>query len=202
MFAAALGLLGTVLLCVVEAARTTGGTGRTSAAGTLLGIGLGLLAAVTYALYSWAAHRLITRRIPSRAAMGAVFGLGGLLLLPVLLATGAPLLASWSDAAVGTYLALVPMFVGYVLFGRGLAHVPASTATTLSLFEPAVAAVLAVLVVGERLPGTGWAGIVLVIACLAVLTTPRPSATHFDGDGAPRWRAGLMRGLQRLPVRR
>ncbi|MFE2992058.1 DMT family transporter [Streptomyces sp. NPDC059262] len=172
MLAAALGLLGTALLCVAEAAHATDGTGRTSMAGTLLGIGLGLVAAATYALYSWAAHRLITRQIPSRAAMGAVFGLGGLLLAPVLLATGAPLLASWSNAAVGAYMALVPMLAGYVLFGWGLAHVPASTATTLSLLEPAVAAVLAVLVVGELLPAAGWMGIALVIACLAVLTTP------------------------------
>ncbi|WP_405385819.1 DMT family transporter [Streptomyces sp. NBC_01102] len=173
--AAALGLFGTALLCVAEAALTTDGTGRTSMAGTLLGIGLGLVAAATYALYSWAAHRLITRQIPSRVAMGAVFGLGGLFLLPVLLATGAPLVASWPNAAVGTYMALVPMFAGYVLFGWGLAHVPASTATTLSLLEPAVAAVLAVLVVGERLLATGWMGIALVIACLAVLTTPIPT---------------------------
>ncbi|MGW1910415.1 DMT family transporter [Streptomyces sp. NPDC002076] len=170
--AAALGLLGTVLLCVAEAARAADDTGRTSVATTLLGVSLGLVAAATYALYSWAAHGLITRRIASRAAMGAVFGLGGLLLLPVLLATGAPLIGSWSNAAVGTYMALVPMFAGYVLFGWGLAHVPASTATTLSLLEPAVAAVLAVLVVGERLPAAGWAGIALVVACLAVLTSP------------------------------
>ncbi|MEU4039974.1 DMT family transporter [Streptomyces collinus] len=176
--AASLGLLGTVLLCVAEAAHAadtdahSGGGGSASVSTTLLGVGLGLVAAATYALYSWAAHRLITRRIPSRAAMGAVFGLGGLLLLPVLLVTGAPLVGSWSNAAVGTYMALVPMFTGYVLFGWGLAHVPASTATTLSLLEPAVAAVLAVLVVGERLPATGWSGVALVIACLAVLTTP------------------------------
>lgn len=176
--AAALGLLGTVLLCVAEAAhaaeasRAADGTGSASVATTLLGVGLGLVAAVTYALYSWAAHRLMTRRIPSRAAMGAAFGLGGLLLLPVLLATGAPLLDSWPNAAVGSYMALVPMFAGYVLFGWGLARVPASTATTLSLLEPAVAAVLAVLIVGERLPAAGWTGIALVIACLAVLTAP------------------------------
>ncbi|MHA4818215.1 DMT family transporter [Streptomyces aculeolatus] len=108
--------------------------------------------------------------------MGAVFGIGGLLLLPVLAVTGTPLVASWSNAAVGAYMVLVPMLVGYVLFGWGLAHVPASTATTLSLLEPAVAACFAVLVVGERLPAIGWAGITLVIACLAVLTTPtRPS---------------------------
>nr|WP_236055199.1 DMT family transporter [Streptomyces sabulosicollis] len=104
--------------------------------------------------------------------MGAVFGVGGLLLVPVLLFTGAPLLDSGSNVAVGAYMALVPMFAGYVLFGWGLAHVPASTATTLSLLEPAVAAVLAVLVVGERLPAAGWGGIALVLACLAVLTAP------------------------------
>ncbi|WP_333778236.1 DMT family transporter [Streptomyces sp. IBSBF 3136] len=197
MLAASLGLLGTVLLCVAEAAHAIDGGGggadggrSASVPATLLGVGLGVVAAATYALYSWAAHRLITRRIPSRAAMGAVFGLGGLFLLPVLLVTGAPLVASWSDAAVGTYMALVPMFTGYVLFGWGLAHVPASTATTLSLLEPAVAAVLAVLVVGERLPATGWLGVALVIACLAVLTAPtgggfrrdRRMAAHRAGD--------------------
>jgi DME family drug/metabolite transporter len=178
MVAASLGLSGTVLLCVAEAAHAAHaaeGTGRSSVVGTLLGVGLGLVAAATYALYSWAAHRLITRQIPSSAAMGAVFGLGGLLLLPVLLTTGAPLVASWSNAAVGTYMAIIPMFAGYGLFGWGLARVPASTATTLSLLEPAVAAVLAVLVVGERLPATGWTGIALVITCLAVLTTPTPA---------------------------
>ncbi|MEU1407912.1 DMT family transporter [Streptomyces sp. NPDC005728] len=174
--AATFGLLGTTLLCVAEAAHAADDAAQASVAATVLGIGLGLVAAATYALYSWAAHRLITRQIPSRAAMGAVFGLGGLLLVPVLLVTGAPLIGSWSNAAVGTYMALIPMFAGYVLFGWGLTHVPASTATTLSLLEPAVAAVLAVLVVGERLPAAGWTGIALVIACLAVLTAPAPAA--------------------------
>ncbi len=171
---AALGLAGTVLLCAAEAAHasTGAGAGAGSAGATVLGVGLGLVAGFTYALYSWAAHRLISHGVGSSAAMGAVFGIGGLLLMPVLLATGAPLLDSWSNAAVGTYMALVPMFLGYVLFGWGLAHVPASTATTLSLLEPAVAAVLAVVVVGERLPLPGWLGVALVVGCLAVLTTP------------------------------
>ncbi|MFF9126638.1 EamA family transporter [Streptomyces sp. NPDC014889] len=117
--------------------------------------------------------------------MGTVFGLGGLLLLPVLLATGAPLLDSWSNAAVGVYMALVPMFVGYVLFGWGLVHVHASMATTLSLLEPAVAAVLAVLVVGERLPATGWTGVALVVACLTVLTAPAPGLRRRHEAGGP-----------------
>lgn len=175
---AALGLTGTVLLCLAEAAGADTGPGAHSAQATVLGVALGLVAGFTYALYSWAAHRLMRRGVTSGAAMGTVFGLGGLLLLPVLLATGAPLVDTWSNAAVGVYMALVPMFVGYVLFGWGLAHVPASTATTLSLLEPAVAALLAVLVVGERLPPLGWAGITLVVGCLAVLTTPTRTAAR------------------------
>ena len=79
--------------------------------------------------------------------MGAVFGGGGLLLMPVLAITGAPLLAT-PQFAVGAYMALGPMFLGYLLFGHGLTKVPASTATTVTLTEPAIATVLAVLIVG------------------------------------------------------
>lgn len=104
--------------------------------------------------------------------MGATFGMGGLMLMPVLLITGAPLLASWGNASVGLYMALVPMFLGYLCFGHGLARIPASTATTITLFEPVVAAGLAVVIVGERLPAMGWAGIVLILACLACISAP------------------------------
>ncbi len=171
MAGAAAGLAGIVLLSLAGATRPH--PGHPAAWSATLGVGLGLAAGVTYALYTWAAHRLIGRGVAPRAAMGAVFGLGGLLLLPVLLATGTPLAASWPNAAVGAYLALVPMFTGYFLFGRALAHVAASTATTLSLLEPAVATILAVIVVGERLPAAGWAGLALVAGCLVVLTAPR-----------------------------
>ena len=170
MLGAALGLAGILLLCVAEAAQPH--SGRAGVWLTVLGLVLGLAAGVTYAVYSWAAHRLMKCGVTSRAAMGAVFGLGGLLLAPVLLVTGAPLVDSWSGAATGAYMALVPMFTGYLLFGWALARIPASTATTLSLLEPAVATVLAVLVVGERLPGLGWTGVALIVGCLAVLTAP------------------------------
>ena len=169
---AVLGVSGAALLCIADA----GHADATSAAGTgwstPAGIALGLLAGLTYALYSWAAHRLITTGIPSRAVMGSVFGFGGLLLMPVLAATGAPLVASWQNLAVGVYMALVPMFAGYVLFGWGLARVRASTATTLSLAETVVAALLAVVVVGERLPALGWIGAALIAGSLFVLTLP------------------------------
>ncbi|WP_210418972.1 DMT family transporter [Pseudarthrobacter sp. NIBRBAC000502770] len=148
------------------------------------GILLGLLAGTTYALYSWTAHRLAATGVTSRAAMGSIFGLGGLLLMPVLAVTGGPLLESWGNVSVGAYMAVVPMFAGYLLFGWGLARVGASTATGISLLETAVAAVLAVLVVGERLPAPGWLGAAVVLASLFILA-PRPRPAKVPA-GQPR----------------
>ncbi len=174
MLGAGVGLVGVALLTLTEPEHGAGGTGDDAA----LGILLGLLAGLTYALYSWAAHRTMQAGVSSRVAMGTIFGVGGVLLMPVLFVTGAPLLNSWNNFSVGAYMALVPMFLGYVFFGLGLARVKASTATTLSLAEPVVAAVLAVVVVGERLPLIGWIGVTLVIASLAVLTVPLKRKTR------------------------
>lgn len=172
---ALLGVGGAALLSFAgHAPAGTAPTGPGEDPGTsTAGILLGLLAGSTYALYSWAAHRLTGQGLTARAAMGAVFGLGGLLLMPVLAVTGGPLLESWRSVGVGAYMAAVPMFAGYLLFGWGLAQVGASTATSISLLETVVAAVLAVLVVGERLPALGWLGAAVVLAGLFILT-PRP----------------------------
>jgi DME family drug/metabolite transporter len=185
---AALGVGGAVLLCFAEAGHGDPASATDLGWSTSAGIGLGLIAGLTYALYSWAAHRLINAHIPSTAAMGAVFGVGGLLLMPVLAITGTPLVTSWQNLAVGVYMALFPMFAGYVLFGWGLARVRASTATTISLAETVVAAILAVVVVGERLPVLAWVGAGLVAGSLFVLALParmkrygRPDETPSDG---------------------
>ncbi|WP_205571800.1 DMT family transporter [Arthrobacter celericrescens] len=170
---AALGLCGALFLCLAGPAHSASGP-EVSGWATSLGIGVGLIAGLSYAVYSWAAHRLIGRGIPSTAAMGSVFGVGGLLLLPVLAVTGAPFLSSWQNLAVGAYMAAVPMFAGYVLFGWGLARVGAGTATTLTLSEIVVAAVLAVLVVGEQLSAVAWTGAALITGSLFILTVPSP----------------------------
>ena len=140
---------------------------------TVAGVGLGLLAGLAYALYTYASSRAIGRGQPSRGVMGAMFGLGAVLLLPVLLLTGAPLLQSWNTVGIAAYLAIGPMFVAYLLFGVGLRSIRSSSATTITLLEPVVATVLAVLVVGERLAPVGWLGLALVLAGLTVLVTAR-----------------------------
>jgi DME family drug/metabolite transporter len=169
MLAAALGVIGSAILCLAQLDDQT-----TSAAATIWGILLGLVAGATYAVYSWVAHRLMDDGVSRAASMGAVFGIGGLLLIPVLVITGAPLVASFQALAVASYMAVIPMFLGYLLFGIGLARVSASTATTITIAEPAVATLLAVVVVGEQLTSLGWAGL-SVIAVVLVLLALGPS---------------------------
>lgn len=178
--AALLGIIGSLLLVF-----STQHSDVVSETSVLTGIILGLVAGIAYATYSWAVQRLMTQHIGRAAAMGSVFGAGGVMLLPVLFLTGAPLVGTPQAFAVGAYMALVPMFLGYFAFGYGLAKIPASSATTLTLFEPGVATVLAVLIVGERLTPLGWAGLAsfaVVLAILALVPPPRPSARH---QGSP-----------------
>ena len=56
-----------------------------------IGIILGLIAALTYSLYSWAAKKMIDQGIDSKASMGLIFGFGALLLLPTLFLTASNL---------------------------------------------------------------------------------------------------------------
>jgi DME family drug/metabolite transporter len=195
---ALLGVGGAALLSIAGHGPDGAGAGPGLALGAAsAGIFLGLVAGTTYALYSWAAHRLIGSGVSSRAAMGAVFGTGALLLMPVLFFTGHPFTESWTNFGVGAYMALVPMFAGYVLFGWGLARVGASTATGISLVETVVAAVLAVLVVGERLPAAGWIGAVAVLAGLVFLL-PRVSRQGRGGRRLPR--LSVPRAVERSPA--
>ena len=167
-FAALLGITGSTLLCAAKLNEAPD-----AAFSTVLGIALGLIAGATYATYSWAAHRLIVGGVDRAAAMGATFGLGGLALLPVLALSGSEFLASAQNIGIGLYMALIPMFLGYWLFGFGLTRISARTATTLTLAEPAIAAVLAVWIVGESLPLLAWIGLGAIGISLLVLSLDR-----------------------------
>lgn len=130
------------------------------------GVLLGLFAGLTYAIYSWGVKAMIDHGIESQTAMGSVFGIGGVLLLPTLFITGDNLFASSTNTTVMLYMALIPMGLGYVAFGFGLRFVTASGASILTLFEPVIAAALAVAIVGEEISLIGWVGITLTLVCL------------------------------------
>lgn len=143
------------------------------ASGVGSGILLGLLAGLAYALYTYSSTRAIRVGHGGRSVMGGMFGLGAVGLAPVLIVTGAPLVQSSSTVSIAAYLVIVPMFVAYLLFGFGLVRLRSSTATTITLLEPCVATVLAVIVVGERLSVLGWIGLGLILVGVTVLATAR-----------------------------
>ncbi|WP_235883248.1 DMT family transporter [Saccharopolyspora elongata] len=163
--AAAVSVLGLLLI-------TVGGESGVGA-DVVVGALLGLLGGAAYVAYSWAAARMMRGGHGSRAVMGAMFGAGAVVLLPVLAFTGGPLLSSPSGLLVAGYLAVIPMGLAYLLFGAGLRRTSASVATTLSLLEPVVAALLSVLVVGERLGIAAWCGVALIGIGLVLVSTRR-----------------------------
>lgn len=167
MIACLVGIAGAAALCLTEGSGDPG-----SSIG--LGVALGLVAGATYGGYSWVLRRVMSRRIPRGAATGAVLGLGGVILVPIAV-VGLVLTASIPASAwlVLGYLALVPMFVGYVLFSRGLAGIDATTATTITLVEPAVATLLAVVILHEHVGVSGWVGLALLTLALLILAAPR-----------------------------
>ncbi|MEU4823878.1 EamA family transporter [Actinomadura sp. NPDC023710] len=146
-----------------------------------LGIGLALLSGLAYAAYATVASVLITRGEQDRAVAAALFGTAALPLVPVLLAGPTGWLVTGSGALIALYLGVITTGGGYLLFARGLRTTPATTATTLTLAEPAVAAVLGTVLLGERLGGSALGGLVLLAASLVVLVAPRRRGR---GEGA------------------
>ncbi|WP_218025115.1 EamA family transporter [Nocardia jejuensis] len=139
------------------------------------GIALAGCAGLSYAVYSLVGGRLIARGHASGTVMGAMFGAASLLVLPVLLCSGLGWLATPRGAAVALHLAVFTTFVAYLLFGYGLRHTTIAVATTLTIAEAAVAAVLGVLIVGERLPLISWCGAAVLAVALILLTRPAQS---------------------------
>jgi drug/metabolite transporter, DME family len=147
--------------------------GGQAAGVNLTGVGLALLAGLSYALYAVVASRLITQGLTERVVMGGLFGGGAVLLLPLLLAGPAGWLLTARGMAIALYLGVITTVIAYLLYGRGLRSVPVAVAVTLGLAEPAVAALLAVMVLGERLTAPAVAGLTLIGIALAVLVAPR-----------------------------
>jgi drug/metabolite transporter, DME family len=151
-------------------------TGGRSAGTNPGGVALALAAGLCYAFYAVAAARLIAAGSPEGAVMGLLFGGAAVLLAPVLAATSPGWLLTGRGLAVTAYLGIVTTVLAYLLYGRGLRTVPAPVAVTLGLAEPVVAAILGLVVLGERLTATAIVGLVLVGLALAVLALGRGQA--------------------------
>lgn len=142
--------------------------------------GLGVLCAVGSAA-TYAAATVLGRQAARRAgplALAAITtGIGAVAMLPVLAVlagTGAQVTTADPRAlALLGYLGVMTLALAACLVFAGLQVVTGSAATLATLLEPVSAAVIAALLLGERLGPGGWLGMALVLASLVGLATRR-----------------------------
>ncbi|MDI2125553.1 DMT family transporter [Yinghuangia seranimata] len=138
----------------------------------LVGVGLAVAAGLSYAVYATVGARLIAAGRRSRPVLGVMFAGAAVLVAPLVVADGG-WLASGRGLAVAAHLSVLTTFAAYTLFGFGLRWTTAATATALTLAEPAAAAVLAVVVLGEPMAALSWAGLAVTGVALGALTLSR-----------------------------
>ncbi|MFC4112787.1 DMT family transporter [Nonomuraea zeae] len=136
------------------------------------GVLFALLGGLLYAFYAVSAARAIETGAPSNAVMGVLFGGSAVIMLPVLLVNGVGWLSEPRGLLAVLYLGLGTTALSYFLYGLGLRTTPVATAATLALAEPAVAALLGLLVLGERLAPVSIAGLVMLVLSLVVVAVP------------------------------
>ena len=142
--------------------------GGFSETAVLASTGMALLSAAGFAVVTLIGTSPVTG-LDELTLNGFGFSLGGMALLPLAAVVGGGLGFRPSLASAGLLAALGigPTAVAYTLYFRGLRKASASTAALLSLIEPLAAAVLAALVLGDRLSTTGIAGAVMLLAAVA-----------------------------------
>ncbi len=212
--------IGSAPVIVLAASRVTGRpAGRHAAATTALAVtGLGLLvglpsgfgesavlASAGMAVLSAAGFAAITltgsRPVPGLddlTVTGFGFTIGGLALMPLAeLAGGIGFRPA--PASIGLLIALGtgPTAVAYTLFFRGLRSAAPGTAALLALLEPLTGAVLADLLLGERLSATGIAGAAAIGAAVIITVRANRGADRVGGDDGGDAQPGLPG--QRLP---
>ena len=145
-----------------------------------LGILMALVAGFAYALYTFMANRLMTRRegieaLNFRGTISAMQLVSAVPLLGVLIVMAPTITSHAFVVPVLLYLAVFPTAVGHSLLAFSLGRLRASVAGVYSLMEPVVAVILAVVFIGEVIAPTGWVGFAMVLCGIAYLSAPGSS---------------------------
>ncbi len=134
-----------------------------------VGIAMSLGAGLLFAFYTLV-NKDVLDKVNPVPAVAVIFSMSAIMLMPFLFLFETEGLMTGRGISVVLYLGVVTTSVAYILFSAGLKRIPSSSAVTLSLAEPLTAAILSVIVVGERLNGTSWMGIAMLLGGILVLT--------------------------------
>ncbi|HEX4811209.1 MAG TPA: EamA family transporter [Nonomuraea sp.] len=150
---------------------TEGGAGVRTA--SVAGAGFALLSAAGYAGVTLFSRR--HRADPRGTAIGG-FLVGAACLAPFALVEGVVPEFGGASVALLIFLGAVPTALAYGLFFRALSALRATTVSIISLGEAVGAALLGVVLFGERLTPLGWCGCALLLAAVAVLAARAEAA--------------------------
>jgi drug/metabolite transporter, DME family len=175
-----MGALAVIAVGVSALGADGGGDAGTS---PVLGVISALLAGLGYACYAQRGRDAIDAGLHSTASMAGLFCVGAAFAAFTLPWQPLDWVATGEGIVMLAHLGIVTLALGYVLYGWGLGRLPVPTVVTLSLAEPAVAAVLAMVVLDEMLTPIGWSGVVLIAVGLAA--TARRAASAPSDSGVP-----------------
>jgi drug/metabolite transporter (DMT)-like permease len=180
--------IGAVVLCIAGCVFVSGAYDRAAWQVNPLGIVIGLLPGVAFAAYSLLGKASSQRGVNPWTATLYTFAFAAAFLLLVqrpgtLLWLSRPLAAGaggWCDALLGwgvlVLLAVGPTIGGYGLYTVSLTMLPAATANLIVTLEPAMTAVLAFIVLGERLAPLQLVGGGLILGGVVLLRVSERAA--------------------------
>lgn len=163
--ASAGGLILGLALLVIGSARATNGVEF-----DILGVVAAAMAGASYAAYTEVGSVMMSRGWHPTSSMAAIFFSAGLMTSPLLFVHDVSWFSSTRGALVIVYLSFVTLTLSYVWFGWGLGRLAPTTVVMLTMFEPVVAAILAIVVLDETLTMTSWLGISVVLVGLVVVS--------------------------------
>ncbi len=156
---------------------------RISGGGSLMGILLGIAAAVDYAIYILLGSRIVRRSGSMASTTVIITSTAGVYVgIVAIHGTTYPTTSTGWIAIIA--IALISTVLAFVTFFAGLKRIGPTTTSTLSTFEPIVAVVLAAIVLGETISPIQILGGILILAAVVLLAT------------SDKWRGKLRRDKQ------
>jgi drug/metabolite transporter (DMT)-like permease len=143
---------------------------RISGGGSLLGVLLGIAAAVDYAIYILLGSRIVRRSGPIGSTTVIITSTAGVYAgIVAIRGMTYPTTSTGWIAIIA--IALISTVLAFVTFFAGLKRIGPTSASTLSTFEPIVAVVLAAIVLGETISPYQVFGGILILAAVVLLAT-------------------------------
>ncbi len=142
-----------------------------------LGLVVGLVSGLAFAVYSlagrWSAKRF--------ASPSTVMAYGFLFAACALGLTQTPQTVfslgwAWDGWLILATLSIGPTLIGYGLYTVSLRYLPATVATVIASLEPALTAILAIFLLGERLQGLQWGGGALILGAVFLAQSGPPES--------------------------